>query len=53
MKKINDKKAILYVGNDKKRIFRTILFILADVFSVLVATVGALWVRFDFSFQGI
>ncbi|MBQ8138909.1 MAG: polysaccharide biosynthesis protein [Lachnospiraceae bacterium] len=53
MKKINEKKAILYVGNDKKRIFRTILFIIADIFSVLVATVGALWVRFDFSFQGI
>ncbi|MCR4617022.1 MAG: polysaccharide biosynthesis protein [Lachnospiraceae bacterium] len=52
MKK-KEQKAILYFGNDKKRIFRTILFIIADIFSVLLATVGALWVRFDFSFTGI
>lgn len=37
--------------NDKKKVERVALFVVADVMSVFIATIGALWVRFDFSFQ--
>jgi FlaA1/EpsC-like NDP-sugar epimerase len=47
-----EKKAFIK-WNEPKRLIRTALFVVADIFSVLAATVGALWVRFDFSFQGI
>ncbi len=42
-----------YIGNDRKKIERIALFVIADLVSVLFATVGALWVRFDFSFFAI
>ncbi len=48
-----NEEAIVYLGNDRKRVERTIFFIIADIISVLIATVGALWLRYDFSFQSI
>ncbi len=46
-------KAVRYLGNDRKKIERIALFVLADIISVFFATVGALWVRYEFSFFAI
>ena len=51
MKRKKSEEAIVYLGNDRKRIERTVFFVIADIVAVLIATIGALWVRFDFSFQ--
>lgn len=51
MKRDKKEEAIVYLGNDRKRIERTVFFVIADIISILIATVGALWLRFDFSFQ--
>lgn len=42
---------IAYFGNDKKRVERALLIAIADIASVLVASIVALWIRFDFSFS--
>ncbi|MBR1860435.1 MAG: polysaccharide biosynthesis protein [Lachnospiraceae bacterium] len=52
-KRKKSEEALVYLGNDRKRIERTVFFVLADITSILAATVGALWIRYDFSFQSI
>lgn len=53
MEKHGIKKRLSYIINDKKRVRRIGLLLIADAVSVLFATVGALWVRLDFSFNAL
>ncbi len=53
MSKKKETKAIVNFTNDPKRILRSVVFMIFDIISVLVASIGALWVRYDFSFWSI
>lgn len=45
------RRRLSYLLNDKKRISRIALLVIADIISATLATFMALWVRFDFSIQ--
>lgn len=45
------RRRLSYILNDKKRISRIALLVIADILSATLATFLALWVRFDFSVQ--
>ena len=51
MEKNMFRRRLSYLINDKQRISRIALLIIADILSATIATFMALWVRFDFSIQ--
>ena len=51
MEKNMFRRRLSYLLNDKQRISRIALLIIADILSATIATFMALWVRFDFSIQ--
>ncbi len=49
----DNKTGKIYFASDKRRLARAFVFVIADIISVLIASVAALWIRFDFSFNFI
>jgi FlaA1/EpsC-like NDP-sugar epimerase len=51
---MNIKKSNLaYFAGDKKRVERAVAIAFADIVAVLVSSVAALWIRFEFSFKAM
>lgn len=45
------KNNLAYFADDKKRVERAVAIAFADIVAVLISSVAALWIRFDFSFH--
>ena len=53
MSKNKNEVGKIYFASDRKRLARAFVFVIADILSVVIASVAALWIRFDFSFRFI
>jgi len=42
-----------YFADNRKRVERALIIAIADIVAVLFASIAALWIRFDFSFEAI
>ena len=47
------KTKLAYFAGDKKRVERALAIAFADIVAVLVSSVAALWIRYEFSFNAM